>query len=385
MSLSELKHSLWAVKEVAKLRASGVPFPPVAPRLGREGVYIGAANSAGQGWAWARALEQVRPELRGVSARFGPLEEDSGFAFQVDLPIYSRYASLSTAWQRRQFAALKEYRAALIESGDAIFSRMYSESPGAQARALQQAGVQVALLFHGSDIRDPDRHLGLEPYSHFAPDPEFTRVFREVTARNRRLVEDLDVPVFVSTPDLLDELPGLTWLPVVVEPGRWARDTAPLSDGTVMRVAHLPSHSMIKGTELVEPILTQMSQEGVIEYRSVQGIAHADMPDAYRGADVVLDQFRTGIYGVAACEAMAAGRIVVSHVSRRVRELTFQVTGEHLPVIEATHETLRDLLLDIRSNPGPYLEIAARGPGFVRRHHDGRRSGQVLSEWLRDQ
>ncbi len=39
------------------------------------------------------------------------------------------------------------------------------------------------------------------------------------------------------------------------------------------------------------------------------------MPEVYGGADIVLDQFPLGTYGVAACEALVAGRLVVSHVS----------------------------------------------------------------------
>lgn len=381
--IGRVRASLGAMREVAKLRARGTEFPPIAPDLGSRGLFIGASNSAGQGWAWARAFESARPNMRAVSARFGGEHEDASFAFSVDQPILSHYAAHSRTWQRRQFAVVSRYRGVLIESGDAIFARMSGGDAASQARALQQAGVAVGLLFHGSDIRAPDPHMQAEAHSHFAVDAEFADVFRELTSRNRALIAELGVPVLVSTPDLLDEVPHARWLPVVVDTSRWSAPQLPMTDSASrMRVVHIPSSSLVKGTELVDPLLRTLAADGMIEYRTPTAVPHAQMPEAYGSADVVIDQFRVGNYGVAACEAMAAGRIVVSHVSERVRERTRELTGETLPIVEATPETLGDVLRAIRDDPRTYLEQAAAGPGFVQRHHDGRRSGEVLGDWL---
>lgn len=384
MSRRSLRTTLGAWKELIRLRSGGVPFPPVAPLLGRDGVFIGCSNSAGQGWAWARALERVRPDLQVVSARFNTGQETSSFRFPVDQPILSRYAAHSDTWQRRQLAALREYRAIVIESGDPILARAFGGDTAAQAAALAHNGVRIALLFHGSDIRDPDAHLIREPHSHFAADPALADELRVVTARNRALADELATPVFVSTPDLLSEREDAIWLPVVVEPGRWQTVETPVVAGRPIRVAHVPSNSVVKGTDLILATLRELSAEGVIEYLPIEGRPHAEMPDAYRSVDIVLDQFRAGIYGVATCEALAAGRIVVSHVSDDVRARTRSLTGEDLPVVEASADTLSSVLRDIALNPDGYREVAGRGPGFVRRHHDGARSGEVLARWLAD-
>lgn len=382
MTVQDIRQFIGAKKELASLRLRKVPFPPVAPSLGKRGVFIGASNSAGQGWAWARSLEKARPELEVVSARFGDEDSAAGFDFEVDQPIFSHYAAHSSSWQRQQFAALKNYRALIIESGDSILSRLFRGNTARQAQLLQESGVRVALLFHGSDIRAPDRHMSREAHSHFAADSEFARVFRNTTASNRELIGQLDVPVFVSTPDLLDEVPDSIWLPVVVDVARWDSGRPPFSSDGPLRVVHIPSSSMVKGTELVEPLLLQLANEGVIDYQPIQSIPHSKMPAAYGAADVVIDQFRVGNYGVAACEALAAGRVVVSHVSDRVRELTQQLTGEELPIVEATPETLRDVLEKIHLDPAKYVGLTTRGRAFAREHHDGRRSGEILSDWI---
>lgn len=68
-----------------------------------------------------------------------------------------------------------------------------------------------------------------------------------------------------------------------------------------------------------------------------------------------MDQLRTGNYGTAACEGLAAGRLTVAHISEHVRERTRRLTGEDLPVVDATPETLGDLIADIARRPGAYL------------------------------
>lgn len=379
---ARLRAALGAAKERLLLRARGVPFPPVAPAAGVSSAFIGSSNSAGQGWAWARALETAMPEAHVTSARLEPEAEPSGFRFPVDQRIFAHYAAHSPAWQRRQFEALRGYRGVLIESGDAVLARMHGGDAAAQAEALAAHGVRIGLVFHGSDIRDPDAHLAREPESHFAQDPALTQQLRELTARNRALAGRLGASVFVSTPDLLREIDGAQWLPVVVDVERWATTEAPCSEAGPLRVAHVPSSSHVKGTDLILPTLEGLAEEGVITYTSIQGRPHEEMPAAYRGVDVVLDQFRAGIYGVAACEALAAGRIVVSHVADEVRERTATLTGEELPIVQATSHTLGAVLRDIATAPHAYRELAARGPGFVRRHHDGTRSGAVLAQWL---
>ncbi|MEN9620530.1 MAG: hypothetical protein RL499_723, partial [Actinomycetota bacterium] len=99
-------------------------------------------------------------------------------------------------------------------------------------------------------------------------------------------------------------------------------------------------------------------------------------------ADIVLDQFRIGTYGVAAIEAMASGRYVISNVGDYVRAEAERQLGEPVPIIEATAATLEQVLRDVVANPEAYRPLVDRGPAFARRYHDGRRAAEVLSEWL---
>lgn len=368
-------------RELFELRRQGIAFPEVAPSGGpAERVFIGAVNSAGQGYRWARALETVRPGTAVTSARYEA--EPSTFAYPVDLTVSSKFAAHSRRWQQRQRRSLLTYRAVLLESAQRPFSRDGGLGTVEQIATLQAAGVVCGLVFHGSDIRDPTRHIEAEANSHFTVDANFRARMEIVTARNREVVAQAAVPVFVSTVGLLSELEHAHWLPVVVDVDMWKNQTPPLQHEGPLRVVHAPSSSFVKGTELVEELLFSMHEKGEISYQQISGVPNREMPMLYREADVVIDHFRTGNYGVVACESFAAGRVTVSHVSQRERDRTRELTGTELPIVEATPETLREVLSDIRTRPEHYSGVAAQGIEFVREHHDGERSGRVLSEWI---
>lgn len=369
-----------------RLRLSGRSAAhATAPPAGATGLFIGMANSAGQAWAWARSLERVLP---GSVATSMMNLRGSPFRFRVDQAVDPAYAARSRSWQRRQFRSLCRFDGVLVESAQGPLGGRFGGDASAQIRALHSAGVKVGLIFHGSDVRDPDWHMSVEPRSHYADDPAYAERFRRVSRRSRQLIEDLDPPVFVSTLGMLDEVPGATWLPVVVDPSLWERAERPFESSGAeppdrpLRVVHVPSDSHIKGTPLIEGVLDDLSTKGVIQYRAAVGVPHAEMPGVYGEADVVLDSFRAGGYGVAACEAMAAGRLVVAHIAPRTRDRVPLYTGESLPIVEATVDTLGDVLVDIARRRGHYREIAARGPGFVHRNHNGTRSGEILADWV---
>lgn len=199
---------------------------------------------------------------------------------------------------------------------------------------------------------------------------------------NAALAAKAGVPVFVSTPDLLQWVPEATWCPVVVDPARWRVAAVTKSSPTLPVVAHAPSHKWLKGTALIEPMLRRLSAEGVIEYRQIIGVPHALMPAFYADADIVLDQFVLGIYGVAACEAMASGRLVMSHVDADTRTQVREMTGLELPVHEATVDSLETELRLAAAQPDAFEALRTAGPAFVESVHDGRRSAAALAPFL---
>jgi hypothetical protein len=362
---------------VDRLSGNQIPDPATADLSKPIRLFIAPANYAGQGFRWARAVE-ANPL---VSARNMVYAEINPFGYDVDYPVRWRTVTHSRKWQKKHLEALTtDFTHVLIEAEFPPLGGMFHENVRAQVSALRDRGVSVAMVSHGSDIRLPSRHRESEPWSPFMND-DWVRVeeIEEAVMKNREILDDTNAPTFVSTPGLLPDVPYAHLLPVVIDPMMWKSGNKPLRRKR-LKVVHIPSNPLVKGTaEIFEP-LRALDDEGLIEYEQVTGVTHDQMPAIFSSCDIVLDQFRLGDYGVAACEAMAAGRLVVSHVSEQARDHIASATGLSLPIVEANIDNIGSVIRDVINRPDFYSPIASRGPSFVRHVHDGDFSRKVLEQ-----
>ncbi|GAA1780621.1 glycosyltransferase family protein [Leucobacter iarius] len=355
-----------------------IPAPPQVPENQAERVVIGPVNYSGQGLLWARALQRARPQ--NWSYDFA-IEVPGGFAFDTDTEVPLHVHASSRAWQDAQLAAIERCTHVLVEAERPLLGRRFADFE-AEARELRARGLSVAFLAHGTDIRVPSLHVPTTHWSVFQDTDAYWGRQETLATRNLAALRRLGGPFFVSTPDLKYFLPEAEWCPVVVDPEKWAGESV-AGDREVPVVAHVPSQAKTKGTDLVEPVLFALQEEGLIEYRPVRGVPSARMPEVYGAADIVLDQFRLGSYGVTACEAMSSGRVVLGHVSPEVREWVRSATGEELPIVEADPDTVETELRALLADRAEMRRIGAAGAEFVRAVHDGRMSAAVLgAHWL---
>jgi glycosyltransferase involved in cell wall biosynthesis len=354
------------------------PMSEVATEMSAAGrvslLGIGPANMAGQAWAWAKAVERhVGVATEVVAVRKERLN------FTADELVTAETFARDKTWQRCiALRATGSWTHALLEAGRPVLGRLNGDDFTGDVDVLRRHGVQVALVFHGSEIRNPRAHAERHRWSPFADPAD------ELTARLQRQVDVLaprvrafDGPVYVSTPDLLDDLPGATWLPVVVDTAQWTPGGLPL-ERRVPTVLHAPSNTALKGTSAVEEVVTRLTDRGLFEYRRLEEVPPADMPALIREADIVLDQYSIGSYGVLAAQAMAAGRVTIGHVHQTIRDRT----PADIPIIEATLDTLEAVLLQVLDDRARARESAAAGVSFVAELHDGRRSAAVLADFL---
>lgn len=358
--------------------SSDVPLP-VRPPVGDKRLYIAPVNFAGQGYRWARAAELL-PGVGSTSMQYRNPTGDFGFPADYALPtsIFLK----SRRWQRAQFDSVSRgFTHVLIEAVRPIFGELFGGDVRREVQALNDVGVAVGLIAHGTDVRVPSEHRADNPFSPFHGDEWDQTPLLEQSARQKRdLAHDLALPTFYSTATLARHLPPSTWLPVVVDPEPWRQDTPALSR-RVPVVVHVPSSGVVKGTSSVRIAAERLVDAGLIEYREVHSVPADEMPELYRSADVVIDALRMGNYGVAAVEAMAAGRVVVTYLTDLARREAEEASATP-PCVLANPTTIEKVLRDICANPGSYRSLAARGPDFVRRVHDGRRSAIALSEFL---
>jgi hypothetical protein len=304
------------------------------------------------------------------------------FGFTVDVSVPASAYVLSKSWQAAERRAVERFTHVIVEAVRHPLGRSFDQTVEQQVTALRRSGVKVAMLAHGSDVRRPSVHAAAHEDSPFR-DVQWstTRELERTTRANLALLERLGLPVFVSTLGLLADLPGAEWLPVVVEASRWHAEREPLQNRRPI-VAHVPSNGRLKGSDLVDPVLQRLHAEGLIEYLRVSGVPASEMPAVYARADIVLDQFRLGDYGVAACEALAAGRVVVGHIDDQIRAEVVKRTGRALPIVEARGATIERTIRGVLDDRPRFRSLAAEGASFVRAVHDGRMSAAAMRRFL---
>lgn len=352
-----------------------VPPLPLPDMSSPYRVLVTPARHAGQGKLWSDALN----DLREVSARSVTVQNE-GFGHDADYTVSWVYATLSRRWQREIRKAVSEhYTHILIEASMPPLGGSFGGSFRKQMSWLQQQGVKVGFIAHGSEVRLPSRHRESEEWSPFG-DPkaeELTAVLEAVAEKNAALYREFSVPSFVSTAGLKADLPQAAFLGVVVDSQKYATKTMPLR-GEKLIACHISSHSVLKATTRLIPVIQRLEAEGLIEFREYSGIPQEQVPEILAASDIVLDQFALGDYGVFACEGLASGRLVLSHVSEEVRAEIARSTGTELPIPETNLENIEWRLRDIAAHRERYREIAARGPEFIDRVHSGGFSAEVL-------
>jgi hypothetical protein len=356
--------------------AEATPNPKL---LAPNRVYIGPLNYAGQAHLWATALREERADTDAVNAAVVVPRSSLNFAADIEVPL--RVYRGSEAWRRSQETYLRGFTHVIAESGRSLFGERAGSNPFDELAALRSDGLVTAVMLHGSDARLPSRHSRGNAASPFHDDRRHVGAERRVQELLTRL-EGFDGPVFVSTPDLLVDVPWARWCPVVVDARRWASEVPPLTRDVPV-VVHVPSRASLKGTDLIEPAIKQLDAEGVVSYRRIENIAPSDLPEVMKSSDIVLDQFALGSYGVAACEGMAAGRVVVGHVTGEVRHAVQESSGDRLPIIQSEANDIGRVIRHIVSHREEAVENARQGVRFVSTVHSGRLSARIMADALR--
>ncbi|WP_157987426.1 glycosyltransferase family protein [Jiangella endophytica] len=351
------------------------PFPPAPETPVR--LIAGPANFAGQAWTWSRAAERHLPGVGAVV--FQLIRENLRFPadYEVPRPVYA-----NPYWQRRQQEYVTQhFTHVLIDAMRPLLGPHGREDCAPELPVLRRAGLDVALLAHGSEVRLPSRHAERERWSPFHEWDDYASRLERQARRLGGIINDFAGPTFVSTPDLLVDVPRATWLPVVVEPQRWAAPPVPPERDKLV-VLHVPSSTRFKGSHHVDAAMEPLVRSGLVEYRRLERVPHTELPAAVADADVVLEQFVLGPYSVTACEAMAAGRPVVAYVSDQVRAHVKEATGRDLPVVQADPSDLSDVVAGLAADRVGLRERGEAGRAFVGEVHDGRYSAEVLGRWL---
>ncbi|MDW5329352.1 glycosyltransferase [Plantactinospora sp. KLBMP9567] len=346
------------------------PLGETAIRLG-----LGPANYAGQAAAFAQAICRDRAD---VSAEVVMSKLPASFDYPADVYLdASKLKDLDLQMARVQ-AVLGRYTHVLADAFMPVFGHLNGDNIEGDLPALRQAGIKVALLGHGSEIRHPGHHMERHEFSLFRDAPAGVAAkLQKKAERNRRVAEESGLPIFVTTPDLLDDLPQATWAPLVVDVESWACDR-PVMERARPIVLHAPSKRWTKGTDRILPVVQELHERGVIELVLAEGIPVQKMRALVQDCDIVLDQFTTGSFGAFAVEAMAAGKPVVAYLSESVSK----TVGSDLPIINASPSSLRETIEALLDDRDGTAKTGLASAEYARIYHDGSWTAHALSTFL---
>jgi hypothetical protein len=241
--------------------------------------------------------------------------------------------------------------------------------PGAlgnsDARLLRALGRVVAVEFWGSDARLPSVEQARNPF--------YVNAYDERDSSRRLLDRWAGITgghAIVSDHSLHAGLEAhFPHLHVVRQRVDVTAYTAapPSPDAHVPVVVHAPSKRAAKGTRHVRDAVEALRGAGLrFEYEEVHGLTQREALEAYRRADLIVDQLCYGSHGVFAVEAMALAKPVICYILPEL-ESTYP---EGFPVINANPDTLSGVLeawlRDGEARHGRGLESRA----YAERVHD---------------
>jgi hypothetical protein len=362
----------WRDTQVATLK---VLFTVLKSRKVPAQVLIGPANSAGQASAWITAIKKYS----GIPGKSMRILSGGTELFEADYKLDRKAWITWNIRVERGLDAIKNFSHIYLESLNPIFGLKshngFTAIDGVNDLILfKRAGKKVGAIFHGSDIRDVDRQIATNPYSPFKNGGDDLVKLRKRSSENRSAIPLLikkNIPVFVTTPDLLADAPGSIWLPVVIDLDKYlniAKQKPAFDSGGPVKVLYLPSNSWIKSASIIEPVLDKLHNEGVIERIYSDFVSNEQVAALIGRADVVIDQF-LGIIGVFALEAMAAGRMVLTYLHE-----SFYQSAPKPQITQITPESLEMVLRNLKPNE----DQINSGIDFVKTWHSGKTSSEIL-------
>jgi glycosyltransferase involved in cell wall biosynthesis len=241
---------------------------------------------------------------------------------------------------------------------------------------LKRLGKRVFFYFCGCDIRD-SKHV-VATYEYSACKHCWPMLCSANRVKARHMALEYADGVFVSTPDLLEFVPGATFLPQPIDIAGFdelcASQGSSRSPGQPgvdrpVRLVHAPSNRQIKGTPLIIEAVERLQRRGLnIDLVMVEHKSHAEALALCAAGDLAIDQVRVGAYGQYAVEMMALGKPTVCYIRDDLR----QFYPPDCPIISASPATLEAVLGEWVTHPAWWPAAGAAGRTYVKHLHDKR-------------
>lgn len=236
---------------------------------------------------------------------------------------------------------------------------------------LRSCGARVYGFAYGADVRTRAITLELGRWNFCVDCATPGRFCRCDDAKGEHDMREMTsrLTASIALGDMLVYIPGVRsmhYWTVDADKFQPAADLAPAKKVAPLRIAHAPNHTHFKGTRYLEAAIEALRAEGhEIDYVKIQGVPNTSVIELFLSVDIVADQLIGGAYGFTALEAMALGKPVLTYV--RWPELVD--APEECPLLQATPDTVKDVLRWCLLNRESLAAIGRQGRSYVRRWH----------------
>ena len=187
--------------------------------------------------------------------------------------------------------------------------------------------------------------------------------------------------IFVSTPDLIEFIPGSILLPQPIDINTFESMkknivTEKNQSGTI-KIAHAPSNRKMKGTRYIEEAVSTLIASGYsIELLLVENLPYEEALHKCANADIVIDQLLIGSYGQYSVEMMALGKPVICYL----RDDLLRHYSSELPIVNANPSNLIEVLKNLLDRKDDWDKLGRQGVKYVQQNHDSKVIAKKLIE-----
>jgi glycosyltransferase involved in cell wall biosynthesis len=263
--------------------------------------------------------------------------------FAVFRPSFSRFPSdfvlkdENGGWPRSKrllffLKCLLDYDVFHFHS-ESIFAAEYRDIP-----LLKKLGKKVIFHFHGHEIRGQKMH-------------------RRIRLADAHLV---------SSPDLLEYVPGGIWIPQPLDLEYWQPISSDNSKEKIVLI-HAPTSREISGTDHIISAVKDLNNEGYnVELSLIERKPYESLREYYQRGDIFIDKITLGIYGTFAVEGMALKKPVCVFITDEMSRLY----PKELPVMNTSPSNLKQNLIRLVEDEKLRKEMGEKGRIYAETYHD---------------
>ena len=230
------------------------------------------------------------------------------------------------------------------------------------------------ITFLGSEIRNPEVGLKVNPYYHLAyNDPNYEYKHESLENSNaiqsafakadfKPIVWDVDIylnkrffPTYYIVPHAsINETGGHS-------------ETDDNKPGPIL-IVHAPTAPIAKGSKYIIEAIEQLQERGIkdFEFKILKGLSNEDYQQYLRNADILVDQIIWGAYGISSAQALEYGKIVVCYLLEESVKNNF---GLDCPIRNATVDNLADVLEQLIANKNCLKELRTASINYYKKMH----------------